>query len=119
MRMLGGTTTRPMRYSLGVAMVGSPSIQPTPDRSSSTLTLSLSRADLVSRGAALAVAGGAVGVFAEEASADPASDQDLAYVRLLVTAELLQENFYNQAVAASNTSAEVAKYLKRAVMNEQ
>jgi hypothetical protein len=83
------------------------------------VTLSLSRADLVRRGAALAVAGGAVGVFTETASADPISDQDLAYVRLLVTAELLQSNFYSQAVAASNTSGEVAKFLKRAYLNEQ
>jgi hypothetical protein len=83
------------------------------------VTLSISRADLVRRGAALAVAGGAVGAFTETASADPVSDQDLAYVRLLVTAELLQENFYNQAVAASNTSGQVQKYLKRAAMNEQ
>jgi len=83
------------------------------------VTLSISRADLVRRGAALAVAGGAVGVFTEAANADPVSDQDLAYVRLLVTAELLQSNFYNQAVAASNTSGQVQKYLKRAAMNEQ
>ena len=83
------------------------------------MTLSISRADLVRRGAALAVTGAAVGVFTETASADPISDQDLAYVRLLVTAELLQSNFYNQAVAASNTSGEVEKFLKRAYMNEQ
>lgn len=83
------------------------------------MTLSISRADLVRQGAALAVAGGAVGVFAGAASADPVSDQDLAFVRLLVTAELLQSNFYGQAVAASNTSGEVTRYLKRALMNEQ
>jgi hypothetical protein len=60
-----------------------------------------------------------VGVMAEAASADPISDQDLAYVRLLVTTELLASNFYTQALAASNTSGAVAKYLKRASFNEQ
>jgi hypothetical protein len=83
------------------------------------VTLSFSRADLVKRGAALAVAGGAVGDLTETASADPISDQDLAYVRLLVTAELLQSNFYSQALAASNTSGDVLRYLRRANFNEQ
>jgi Ferritin-like domain len=93
--------------------------QSTPDRSSIDVTSSFSRADLVKRGAALAVAGGAVGVFAETASADPISDQDLAYVRLLVTAELLQSNFYSQAIAASVLSGDVLRYVKRAYLNEQ
>ena len=83
------------------------------------MTQSISRANLLRRGAALAVAGGAVGVFADTALADPISDQDLAYVRLLVTAELLQSNFYSQAIAASVASPEVTKYLKRAYLNEQ
>jgi len=83
------------------------------------VTLSFSRADLVRRGAALAVAGGAVGVLTETASADPISDQDLAYVRLLVTAELLQSNFYSQAIAASILTGDALKYVKRAYLNEQ
>ena len=83
------------------------------------MTQSISRANLLRRGAALAVAGGAVGVLADTALADPISDQDLAYVRLLVTAELLQSNFYTQAIAASVASPEVTKYLKRAYLNEQ
>jgi hypothetical protein len=93
--------------------------QPTPDRSSIDVTSSFSRAALVKRGAALAVAGGAVGAFAETASADPISDQDIAYVRLLVTAELLQSNFYSQAIAASNLSGDALRYVKRAYLNEQ
>ena len=83
------------------------------------MTQSISRANLLRRGAVLAVAGGTVGVLADTAFADPISDQDLAYVRLLVTAELLQSNFYSQAVAASVASPEVTKYLKRAYLNEQ
>jgi hypothetical protein len=90
-----------------------------PDRSSIHVTQSISRANLLKRGAALAVAGGAVGVFADTALADPISDQDLAYVRLLVTAELLQANFYTQATAAAVTSSGVTKYLNRALLNEQ
>jgi hypothetical protein len=67
----------------------------------------------------LAVAGGAVGVLTETASADPIADQDLAYVRLLVTAELLQSNFYSQAIAASVLTGDALKYVKRAYLNEQ
>src|SRR6202035_4013207 len=44
---------------------------------------------------------------------------DLAYVRLLVGAELLAANFYSQAIAAANSSAVVTKYLKRGYFNEQ
>jgi len=84
------------------------------------VTDSLSRADLLRRGAlggaALAVAGGA---FADTASADPISVQDMAYIRLLVGAELLASDFYSQAVAASQATGEAARYLKRAYMNEQ
>jgi hypothetical protein len=67
----------------------------------------------------LVVASGALGTLAETASADPLPGTDLAYARLLVGAELLAADFYQQAIAASNTSGEVMKYLKRAYMNEQ
>jgi hypothetical protein len=87
------------------------------------VTVSLSRADLFRRGArggaALAVAGGTFGTLVETASADPISGQDMAYVRLLVGAELLASDFYSQAVAASQATGEAARYLKRAYMNEQ
>jgi len=87
------------------------------------VTHSITRADLFSRGArggaALVVAGGVLGALAAEASADPLPTMDLAYARLLVGAELLAADFYQQAIAASNTGATVAKYLKRAYFNEQ
>jgi hypothetical protein len=87
------------------------------------VTVSFTRADLFRRGAqggaALAVAGGAFGTLVETASADPISGQDMAYVRLLVGAELLASDFYAQAVAASQATGEAQRYLKRAYMNEQ
>ena len=43
----------------------------------------------------------------------------MAYVRLLVGAELLASDFYSQAVAASTAKGAVARYLKRAYLNEQ
>jgi hypothetical protein len=83
----------------------------------------LTRGQLVSRGvkggAALLVAGTAVAGLAEGAAADPLPLADLAYARLLVAAELLASDFYEQAVAASNTSPAVTAYLKRAYANEQ
>jgi Ferritin-like domain len=87
------------------------------------VTVSISRADLLRQGArggaALLVAGSAVAVLAESASADALPVGDLAYARLLVGAELLASDFYQQAIAASNASAAVMNYLKRAYLNEQ
>jgi hypothetical protein len=89
------------------------------DRSTSPVTASLTRAALLRGGAAIAVAGGSVGALAGTASADQISGQDMAYVRLLVGAELLASDFYSQAVAASQATGPAARYLKRALMNEQ
>jgi hypothetical protein len=87
------------------------------------MTVSISRGQLLSRsardGAALLVAGSALGQFVAEAAADPLPGSDLAYARLLVGAELLASDFYTQALAARNTSATVTRYLKRAYVNEQ
>jgi ferritin-like protein len=87
------------------------------------VTAPMTRAELFSRGAkggaALLVAGTALVEFVDRAAADPLSTGDLAYARLLVGAELLAADFYTQAIAASNTSGAVAKYLKKAHMNEQ
>jgi hypothetical protein len=87
------------------------------------VTVSITRADLLSRGAkggaALVVAGGALGAFAAGAAADALPVGDLAYARLLVASELLASDFYQQAIAASNTSGSVLKYLRRAYLNEQ
>ena len=87
------------------------------------MTVSITRADLLSRGAkggaALLVAGGTLGVVAGAAQADALPVGDLAYARLLVASELLASDFYQQAIAASNASGAVMKYLKRAYLNEQ
>jgi hypothetical protein len=94
-----------------------------PGQEQEPVTVSLSRAELFKRGAqggaALAVAGGVFGAAAAAASADPISGQDMAYVRLLVGAELLASDFYAQAVASSQATGSAARYLKRAYMNEQ
>jgi hypothetical protein len=87
------------------------------------VTVSITRADLLSRGArggaALLVAGTTLGVVAQVAEAEPLPVGDLAYARLLVGAELLASDFYTQAIAASNSKPAVMKYLKRAYLNEQ
>jgi hypothetical protein len=86
------------------------------------VTASISRGEFLGQsargGAALLVAGVAVGGFAETAAAAlPISD--LAYARLLVAAELLAADFYSQAIAAANTSSSVSRFLKLAYFNEQ
>jgi hypothetical protein len=87
------------------------------------VTASMTRSQLFSRGAkggaALLVAGTALGQFVESAAADPLPAADLAYARLLVGAELLASDFYQQAVAASNSRPGVMRYLKKAYANEQ
>src|SRR6185437_6596030 len=70
-------------------------------------------------GAALFVAGAGLGPLVRAAAAEPISTSDLAYARLLVGAELLASDFYEQAIAASNAGPVVAKYLKKAYANEQ
>jgi hypothetical protein len=86
------------------------------------LDVHLTRAQLLRRGgagAAVLVGGAALGPLVENAAADPIPAADIAYVRLLVGAELLASDFYTQAIAASNTSGAVTGYLKRAYFNEQ
>ena len=87
------------------------------------MTTSMTRGQLFSRGAkggaALLVAGTSLVQFVDGAAAEPLSTTDLAYGRLVVGAELLASDFYTQAIAASNSSARVMKYLKRACANEQ
>ena len=83
----------------------------------------ITRGQLLSRsakgGAALLVAGTALGRFVDSAAAAPLPTGDLAYARLLVGAELLASDFYQQAIAASNSGRAIARYLKRAYLNEQ
>jgi len=81
---------------------------------------SLTRAQLLARsGAAVLVGGVTLGPLADDADAAAVPASDLAYVRLLVGAELLASDFYQQAITASVASPAVAKYLKRAYFNEQ
>src|SRR5437868_8158500 len=82
----------------------------------------LSRAELLStgarRGLALLAAGTAVGAFAESASADPLTDNDLAFARLLVAVELLSIDFYLRAMNAARFMAVGQKYIRTAFVNE-
>ena len=100
-----------------------PSIMATAMGSSPREAAPISRARLLGRGArtgaALVVAGSALGRLAGSAAADPLPLGDLAYARLLVGAELLAADFYSQAIAASITGPKITKYLKRAFANEQ
>src|SRR5438552_2783885 len=65
----------------------------------------LSRAAFLSRGTlagvALTVGGSALGALTPEAAADTLPDDDLAYMRLLVGAELLAIDFYTRAIATN------------------
>ena len=83
---------------------------------------SLTRAQLFSStakgGAALLVAGSALGQFVGTAAADPLPDGDLAYARLLVATELLGADFYATAIASHKAGARLLKRLKLAHANE-
>lgn len=78
------------------------------------MTATITRSQLFAGAAVLAL-----GPLAEGAAADPLPNGDLAYARLLVTAELLAADFYGQALAASNAGAVLRHYLARARFNEQ
>jgi hypothetical protein len=82
----------------------------------------LTRAQLFSRtakgGAALLVAGSALGQFVGTAAAEPLPDGDLAYARLLVATELLGANFYARAIASKKPGPRLLKRLKLARANE-
>ncbi len=61
----------------------------------------------------------AVGAPAKTAASGPLADLDLAIARLAVGAEILAAEFYSEAIAAKTFSADVTRYLKRALFNEQ
>jgi hypothetical protein len=82
----------------------------------------LSRADLLARGgkgAALLVAGSALGFVPEAATADTAPDGDLAYARLFVTVELLTLDFYGSAIASKQFDKGPLADLRRARADEK
>ena len=95
----------------------------TEEGATTDVSAELTRAELFSRGvkggAALLLAGTAASVVAPAALADPLSDNDLAYVRLLVGTELLGIDFYSRAAAAKKLSPKGQKVLKAALMNEK
>ena len=78
----------------------------------------VNRAQLLSRGAALAVAGTGFGALATAARAATLPDGDLAYLRLLIATELLGADFYANAIAAQPYTGRAARELKLARANE-
>src|SRR6476620_10821984 len=87
-------------------------------RMSSTLTRSQLFSRAAKGGAALLVAGSALGQFVGTAAADPLPDGDLAYARLLVATELLGADFYGKAIASHKVGPRLLKRLKLAHANE-
>ena len=83
----------------------------------------LSRAGLLRRGAAgsgaLLLSGSAVSVFATAAGAATIPDNDLAYLRLLVGAELLAADFQAQAIASGRLTPALATATKRMLADEK
>jgi Ferritin-like domain len=75
----------------------------------------LSRGAFLRSGAALALAGS----FAPVAAADALPDEDLAWARLLLAAELLAIDFYTRALAAKRFSRAAEATLRRALFNER
>jgi hypothetical protein len=57
--------------------------------------------------------------FTDTAAADTIPDGDLAYARLLVSAELPASDFYARAINSKRVGGEVVAHLRRARTNEQ
>ena len=87
------------------------------------VTARLSRAGLLRRGvagsAALLASGSAISALAGSASAATIPDNDLAYARLLIGAELLAADFQTQALASGKLSKASASVVKRMLDDEQ
>ena len=83
----------------------------------------ISRAGFLSRGAmggaALLAAGTAVAALAPVAAADLLSDNDLAIARVLVAAELLGIDFYQQSIDAKKLDKEDTKRFAQILSNEK
>ena len=77
----------------------------------------LSRAELLRRGigggAMLAASGAGFAAFARPAAALTVPDGDVAYLRLLVAAELLKADFHTQALASGKLAAAAARAVKQ------
>jgi hypothetical protein len=74
---------------------------------------------LLGRGAAILLALPIAGALARSAAADPISDGDLAYARLLVGSEVLAADFYARALAAKRFKGAEVRSLRRALFNEK
>src|SRR5262249_51290011 len=87
------------------------------------LTEPMSRAEILSRGAragvALAAGGSALALLTPGASAATLPDNDLAYVRLLVAAELLATDFYTRAISSGQIGGNALGNMKHALANEK
>ena len=84
---------------------------------------SLSRAELLRRGAlggsALLVSGSTAAVFAGAASADSIPAGDLAYLRLLIGAELLTVDFQTNALASGKLAPKSTRVVKQLLADEK
>jgi hypothetical protein len=82
----------------------------------------VSRAEFLStgakRGTAFLVVGSAFAALADTAAADPLSDNDLAFARLLVGAELLSIDFCLRAMNSGKFKPVGQKYLRTTFVNE-
>jgi len=87
------------------------------------VTRRFSRAGLVRRGAAggglVLASGSALGALARAASAAPTPDADLAYLRLLIAAELLEADFLSRALASGKLSKPGSSLLRRMAAHEK
>src|SRR4029077_20615840 len=85
------------------------SVTPVDHRRSHRIVTVLSRAELLRRGigggAMLAASGAGFAAFARPAGALTVPDGDVAYLRVLVAAELLKAEFHTQAPASGKLAA--------------
>jgi hypothetical protein len=71
------------------------------------------RAALLRRGALIVAAGAGATAFAERAAADTIPDGDVAYLRVLLGAELLKSDFQTTALEAGKLDAAPRRLLRR------
>ena len=87
------------------------------------MTSEITRATLLNRGVrtatAFAIGGTALGTLAGSAQAQTPSDNDLAYLRMVIASELLAIDFYTKAIALRRFPPAADSRLREALENEQ
>ena len=79
----------------------------------------VNRGGLLARGVVLLASGSAVATLAAPARAAAPPDVDLAYLRVLIGAELLKSDFHQKAIASKRLAAKPARLIRQLLADDK